>query len=181
MQKYITYLGSVEPNKIDVFAERSTILSYHNECSLAAAEGSISSSIQPAQSAQQPNLSITYTVAADDTPTTIANSIISKVNIDPNFSAAGIKASPGGAGIVSLTTSKTSSVSVTVAPTDHTETAILNGPSTTLTIGGTARKGDTITLTLTPLTQPSGAASATPTTPTSKPKAAVPGAPASSK
>lgn len=46
MQAYLKYLDSADPNKIDVFAERSTIVAYHSECSLAAAEGSISASLQ---------------------------------------------------------------------------------------------------------------------------------------
>ena len=47
MQKYISYLDTADPSKVDVIAERSRIESYHNECSLAAAEGSIDSTLTP--------------------------------------------------------------------------------------------------------------------------------------
>ena len=54
MQKYIGYLNTADPGKIDVIAERSRIESYHNECSLAAAEGSIDSTLTPITPAPPP-------------------------------------------------------------------------------------------------------------------------------
>jgi hypothetical protein len=49
MQKYIAWLDT-QPAPIDPIVERSKILSYHDECSLASAEGSISNTLQSAAS-----------------------------------------------------------------------------------------------------------------------------------
>src|SRR5438270_13284 len=45
MSKYINSLATADPTQINVFQERSKILSYHNECSLAFAEGAINSTL----------------------------------------------------------------------------------------------------------------------------------------
>jgi hypothetical protein len=58
MQKYIGYLNTADPAKIDVIAERSRIESYHNECSLAAAEGSIDSTLTPITLPPSPQLGV---------------------------------------------------------------------------------------------------------------------------
>ena len=49
MKRYIDSLAALSPSQktgLNPFEERSKILSYHNECSLAAAEGSINSTLQ---------------------------------------------------------------------------------------------------------------------------------------
>jgi hypothetical protein len=51
IKKYIDSLAALSPvqkTALNPFEERSKILSYHNECSLAAAEGSINSTLQAA-------------------------------------------------------------------------------------------------------------------------------------
>jgi hypothetical protein len=57
MKKYIDSLAALSPSQktaLDPFEERSKILSYHNECSLAAAEGSIASTLQAGQAPSRP-------------------------------------------------------------------------------------------------------------------------------
>ena len=109
MTKYIAYLDTIsDARDISVVAERSTILSYHNECSLPAANGSIASALQPA-SAKQPStqLSLTFTVPkTGDSAVTIASGILAQINTDATFKAAGVTASeqPGGPnGTITLT------------------------------------------------------------------------------
>ena len=54
MKRYIDSMAALGPSQkatLNPFEERSKILSYHNECSLAAAEGSINSTLQAAPGA----------------------------------------------------------------------------------------------------------------------------------
>lgn len=151
MQKYITYLNGADPSKINVFAERSTILSYHNECGLAAAEGSIGSALQPAapQQAAPQVLTVSYTVGAGDTTASIASSIAKKVSGDSGFSAAGVSASaPAGSSVITFKLPQSFKVNSAVAPSGagHTTAVINEGPPATLTIGAPTQ-GDTITIT----------------------------------
>ena len=89
MQKYISSLYTVDPNKLDVFQERSKIVSYHNECSLAAAEGSISSSLQPTEQAAL-GLKVDYTVTTEKTAQDLVNALVPQIN--KVFGVAGITA-----------------------------------------------------------------------------------------
>jgi hypothetical protein len=163
MQKYIAWLDTADPATIDVFHERSRIVSYHNECSLASAEGSIGSALQPpAQVGQASPLSITYKIGTARNDTTLSGlttAIIAAVNGDPTFNKAGVTASLGGPGVISLNTTKPFNFTPTVLPPDHTESVeIVNGSPARLTIAGKLRQGDIITITGIVAAQQSGGA-----------------------
>jgi hypothetical protein len=180
MQKYIAWLDTANPNTIDVFHERSRIVSYHNECSLAAAEGSIGSALQPpAQTGQTTLLGLSYKVGSnlgsahdDSNIQGLTSAIIAAINGDAGFNKAGVTAAPGGSGVVSLNMSKAFDFTLTVVPPDHTEmVSIVNGSPAKLTIIGTPRQGDVITITGTPAAQQSSGGAPTP------PPAGTPAAP----
>jgi hypothetical protein len=160
MTKYIAYLDTIsDARDISVVAERSTILSYHNECSLPAANGSIASALQPA-SAKQPStqLSLTFTVPkTGDSAVTIASGILAQINTDATFKAAGVTASeqPGGPnGTITLTVPAPLAITWTPATfvaspgKTATETAVFDhGPPATLQVKGTGQEHDTLTVT----------------------------------
>jgi hypothetical protein len=162
--KYIAYLDSANPATIDANAERSKILSYHNECSLAAAEGSISSSLQPANdtTTTQPSfISMTYKIVSGDTPESIANNIRDQINSNMAFKSAGITASATGS-VVTFTSITMSAMTSRVDPPDHPEQAPMSvGPPYTLTISATPpaspRANDVITIAASPPVEAGGA------------------------
>src|ERR1700733_5065397 len=93
--KYLAYLDTIkDPAGVDVYIERSRILSYHNECSLPSADGSIASALQPAAPASASTfaLSVTYTLGANETIQTITQGIANAIDADGNFKSAGITA-----------------------------------------------------------------------------------------
>ena len=165
MKKYIDSLASLDTehqNAINVFQERSKIVSYHAECSLAAAEGSISGALQPpAQAGQQ--VSLTHTVVAgESTPALLAAAIAKDINGNSAFGKAGITASASG-NVIALKMASGVVLDVTVSPVGHTETALyVAGPPGLLTITGTPRSGDQVTVTAT-LATPQPSAGAQPT------------------
>jgi len=80
MTNYINTLASADKTQIDTYEERSKILSYHTGCSLAAAESSISSTLQ-APTTQTQGLSFTHTVTQTETaPAALANALAVQVN-----------------------------------------------------------------------------------------------------
>ena len=102
MAKYINDLPKDETSTINPYVERSTILSIHNACSLAAAEGTIGSTLQPSGIGQTP-ASITYPVANTDTTLgKIAAGVAARINGDTDFATAGVSASADANGVVYL-------------------------------------------------------------------------------
>jgi hypothetical protein len=144
MRKYIASLDTADPTKLDVFQERSKIVSYHNECSLAAAEGSISSALQPAAQTGQ-GLKYTHTVKASENSTNVlAQAIVNEINNDPDFSKAGITALLTSNSIITLKNPNSVQLTVTSSPASLIQYVQGTG---VLTIVGTPIPGNTITIT----------------------------------
>jgi LysM repeat protein len=182
MQAYISYLDKVSnQNGIDVVAERSTILSYHGLCSLAAANGSIVNSLQPVAGQKSPaQLSTTYTVKSTDTsPALIATGIAAQVNGDAAFKAAGISAQAPGDTVTLIVpaslkvTWKHSQFAKAPGKSAATESAeFQDGPPTTIKITGTGQESDALTIETSTLAQAQGGAVAPPAQPPAPPPAA---------
>jgi hypothetical protein len=159
MKRYIDSLASLDTahqNSINVFQERSKIVSYHTECSLAAAEGSISGALQPpAQPGQQ--LSLTHTVTASESaPALLAVAIANDINGNTAFSQAGITASAS-SNVITLKMPSGVTLNIAVSPVGHTENVLyVVGPPGLLKITGTPSSGDQIVITATPTTQQPG-------------------------
>jgi hypothetical protein len=162
VQKYLSslekYNSSSENNNISVYAERSKIISFNNECSLAAAEGSIGADLQtgnnPSSEKSSPVL-LAYSIQSKDL-SQVTSDLIMKLN--STFGSAGLIAAPNpsASGVINLTMPKTLSLSVTsVSPADHKETANIDNSTSppTLTIAKTPRVGDVINIAGTVSTQ----------------------------
>src|SRR5579862_1816404 len=161
MKNYINYLNTVtDPNGIDVVGARSTIQSYHAECALPAADGSIASALQPSSPPQSTQLTLTYTVTATDkTAANVASHILAQLNGDANFKAAGVTAAedknpPNGTIKISIPANSTATWKTPTTSTgaiEHPNLAV--GPpavlTITLTTGTIPKSGDTITLSVT--------------------------------
>jgi len=160
MQKYISSLDTADPNKISVYQERSKIVSYHNQCSLAAAEGSISNALQIAPQLVQ-EVSLAYKVvgtaaAGDNTAAGLAQAIAAGINGNTAFTKAGITALPPSGASISLKMTNPVKLTVTSSPTDLAQYVEATG---LLTIIRKPNTGDTITIVGSAATQqPSGGA-----------------------
>ncbi len=157
IRKYIASLDSLDVNQkstIDPYVERSKIISYHNECSLAAAEGSISAALQPAGQPTGQGLQVIHqVVASENTPELLAAAIASDIN--GTFGKVGITATASGK-VISLRMTNPVTLTVTSSPPGLAQ--YVAGPPGLLTITGTPHKGDNIII-AGPLAtqQPSGA------------------------
>ncbi len=160
MSKYISSLSSVDPTTISAYAERSKILSYHNECSLAAAEGSITSALQPSNT-QTTQIPVSYTVNKSDTTTSIAAAIAKQIDGNTGFTGAGVTAT-NSTNIVILKMTTPLSITVTVTPSGHTTAVFKPGPPATITISGTPQANDVITVALPSTAQSSGSSTTAP-------------------
>ncbi|WP_217591170.1 hypothetical protein [Burkholderia sp. GbtcB21] len=172
IQKYIAYLNGLDQNgrdHLDVYAERSMILSYHNECSLAWAEGTISVALQPSQSGQtatsgRQSISVKYTVPqGGQSAAAVADSVASAVTASSDFKAANVTASSKN-GVVSFAMKKTFPLDAIASPGKPNTQVTMDNESSpiTLTISGTPAHGDVITITGNPTssgTSTSGGAS----------------------
>jgi len=153
MQKYIQFLQSIpEENRksVHVFDARSTILTYHAECSLASAEASIGNALQPAQSPAPGNskqVVVSYTVTAGETAVHVASGLLNAINNDASLKAAGVSAAeqgganPNGTLILTLPSTVTFSQPL-VVPTGAETVTINKGPPATLQVSGTPRSGN---------------------------------------
>jgi hypothetical protein len=175
IQKYLAYLQTADPTKIDYYAERDQIQSYHVECGLAAAEGSIANTIGPAPAVPAQPSTFTYTVPqASLSLATVTNNFITSFNISA-FRTAGVTSSPTRTtGQVSFAMS--APLTLTVSFSGHVTASLSNSTPPILTISGTPAKGDTITITGTPAKQPTTVT--TPPTPQGAAPAGPPAAPA---
>jgi hypothetical protein len=147
MTNYINSLAALDPNnnKIDVFQERSKILSYHNECALAAAEGSISSALKtPASVGQGLTVSHTVTDAEINRPGALAQGLA--IDINRVFANAGVTAQTEIARPSVINLRMTSPFKLTVTSSPAGLVQYVEKPSPVLTIIGTPHKGDTITI-----------------------------------
>ena len=147
MTNYINSLAALDPNnsRIDVFQERSKILSYHNECALAAAEGSISSALQtPALVGQGLTVSHTVTDAEINRPGALAQGLA--IDINRVFANAGVTAQTETARPSVINLRMTSPFKLTVTSSPAGLVQYVEKPSPVLTIIGTPHKGDTITI-----------------------------------
>lgn len=180
IRAYLKYLDSLDMtarDTIDVFNERTRILSYHQECSLAWAEGTISSSLQPeaSQGGGQASgqISVSYRVPGGTSVDDIAQAMASKITQDPTVKQADMSADPDGGGVIKFTMKKAFRLNSSVNPAAHQGEATINNDSSpvTLTISGTPAAGDIITVTGTPPSQttPNGS----PQQPVQKPGAAI--------
>jgi hypothetical protein len=164
MQKYIAYLNSKnDDTAVSAAAERSTILSYHNECSLSSADGSIASSLQPGQgSSQTSSIAVSYAATVSDTTAAaVASGLMTLINNDDGFAKAGIKATMQTSTIVAIGAPPAVKLTVTPAPVaGHVGAVITNGPPYTLTVSGTPQPRDIITVSATTVTQQAGTAPA---------------------
>jgi hypothetical protein len=159
MTNYINSLAALDPvnNRINVFQERSKILSYHNECALAAAEGSISSALQtPAQVGQ--GLSVAHTVTA--TEALNLNLLAAHLASDMNHVF-------GNTGLTALSSGQQINVRMinpfilTVASSPVGLVQYVETPTRVLTVTGTPHAGNTITIGGPSATQQPSAAGAT--------------------
>lgn len=155
--KYLDNLDPTEQQNIDVFAERSKILAYHNECSLAWAEGTISSSLtptnQPGSTQAAAAISFTYKVPTPPqaSPTALAKDLAVAISADPTFKSAGVSAAPVANGTISFAMKKSFQLNVVTSPSAKETATITNDSSPiTLTIGGVPTAGDSITVSGTP-------------------------------
>jgi hypothetical protein len=155
--KYVAYLNTLtDATSVSIVAERTKVLSYHNECTLPAANASISSALQPAAppAGKSSQVSITYTVGQKDDIAAIASGIASLLNSDANYKAAGVTALSA-ADTVTIAVPRAITVSWKT-PIDFvagagvstlTETAAFQlGPPAILKVSGTPHPGDAITL-----------------------------------
>lgn len=147
MTNYINSLAELDPdnNKINPFQERSKILSYHNECALAAAEGSISSALQtPAPVGQ--GLSMTHSVTDVEAgrPDILATDLA--IDINRVFGNAGVTAQTevGRPFVINLRMSVPFKLTVSSSP--RTLVQYVESTSRALTVIGTPHKGDTVTI-----------------------------------
>jgi hypothetical protein len=187
MSKYVTSLNATyasDPTKINAAAERSTILGIHNECSLAAAEGSITSSLTPGSNGQStaatatpPTLAYKVDATKFDVQT-IAVDLAGKINANADFIKAGVTAAPTSGtqpadkpAHVDLTMKTPVKIAVDVAAakadgTPQEKVAFVAGPPAQITITPTTAPklgdGDTISLTLPAPEKPAAAAPAAP-------------------
>jgi hypothetical protein len=144
MKNYIDSLANApDPARINVFQERSKILSYHSECSLAAAEGSIASALQTPIPAGQ-GLSLTYTVGdTEKTRADAAAALAMQIYGNTDFRKAGITARASG-NIVYF--AMTTAVALTVTSTPAGFASYVAGPPGQLAVIGIPKKGNTITI-----------------------------------
>ncbi|WP_157977952.1 hypothetical protein [Paraburkholderia kururiensis] len=175
--KYLDSLDTTARDNIDVFNERTRILSYHQECSLAWAEGTISSSLQSGASQgggqASGQISVSYTVPDGASVDDIAKAIANKISQDPTVKQVGMSADPDSGGVIKFTMKKAFRLNASVNPAAHQGEATMNNDSSpvTLTISGPPAPGDIITVSGTPPSQitPSGSSQQ----PVQKPGAAV--------
>ena len=154
ISKYLKYLDDADQSTLHATAERSTILSFHNECSLPAADGSITSSLQPQQQQATGPLSLTYTVSMVDTDLkTLSSNIVSTLNSDKGFQGAQVAAAVDkNTGDITFTIpsnfvlKQNPFMSPAGTANAGETTKYSNGPPVTLTIGGKIQQGDTLTL-----------------------------------
>ena len=165
MQNYLKYLETADPSTVDVYTQRSQILSYHNECSLASAEGSISSTLQtpnnPAVTNQPQTIRFSYTIPSNPTLAGVTSDFVSQFNMNADFKAEGVIASATSTpGVISFTMATNIPLIVSVTPPDHTETAVIDSSVTpqTLTIAQVLRANDVISLSAIPPKQRTNAA-----------------------
>jgi hypothetical protein len=143
MTNYVNSLAALGPNSnINVYQERSKILSYHNECALAAAEGSISSALQtPAPVGQ--GLSVTHTVS--DVEAANLGLLAADLAMDMNrvFGPTGLTALASGS---SVNVRMLNPYALTVKSSPAGLVKYAETPTRVLSISGVPRKGDTITI-----------------------------------
>jgi hypothetical protein len=172
IKSYIDSLSTADESQIDVFQERSKILSYHKMCSLASAEGSISSTLQSSPQAGQSINIPPYTVTGvgDITPAGLATALAVFLNQNAAFQQAGVTAIPSGSAVISFTMKTSLTFSVTSSNANFKPTIVQGTPTTPaqLTIAitgspGTMSKKDTVTVALTAASsQPTGGAPTAP-------------------
>lgn len=150
---YIGYLDSL-PNTtaVDAIAERSKILSYHNECSLPAADGSISTALQPptTKTASSTTLKLQYTVDATDIDApTLAKNLAKAVNANSDFQATKITAYANNDTVVftvpaGLELQQNNFVGVSGAKPTEAAVTYKTTPSNSFQITGTMTAGDSL-------------------------------------
>lgn len=126
IQRYIQYLQSInDRNSIHLFDARTQILTYHAECSLASADSSIGSALQPppapaATATRQ--FVVTYTVTSGASYSKIADALLNIINNDINFKSVGISAADQNPsnpnGVLVLTVPSTATLAVSSSPAD---------------------------------------------------------------
>lgn len=183
IKTYLQYLDTADPDKIDAYAERSKIESYHTLCSLSAAEGTISSTLEPSGSSPtSAPVTLTYKVqAADSSFAKLGKDLVDAIGKDSSLTSAGISAKQPSATVASISITAPAGTKVTAEASSTAEKFPVADEST-IAISGSGAKprpavGDTITLTF---TLPASKSSGSDTTPAQatcpKPAAGSPGA-----
>jgi len=92
MQYEIARISTANPNQAAEL-EGAVILSIHKSCSLANAEGTIAATLKVFPTPASP-ATVTCTVKTDDTTSSVAAGMASKINARGDFKKAGIMATP---------------------------------------------------------------------------------------
>lgn len=160
MKIYVDSLATADPAKIDVFQERSKIASYHAMCSLAAAEGSISSTLQATPQAGQ-GLTYRHTVAAtENSVKALAADLVSEINdTTSGFSKAAITALQTADATIKLNNPNAVPLTVVSSPISLVQWDQGTG---ILTISEMPKPGNTISITRTAAAQQSTAGQTAP-------------------
>lgn len=164
MKKYLAYLDNIENAvnpSLNVYAERSRILSYHSECSLISAESSIANTLQGPASPQNPspksgqaNPSATYKVNSAVSIKDAAKPLIDAI-MSSSLKSAGVVAlppTPPADGVVWLRMEKAFKLTLSVTPPSESGDVSLNNDSSpvTLTVIKPLPVGTVITISGTP-------------------------------
>jgi hypothetical protein len=144
MTDYINSLASTpDPNNLRLYTERTKIENIHKKCSLAAAETTISNTLQTSGStAAGSGLQKIHTVTSTETdPKVLASTLSGEIN--DTFGKSGLKAIASG-NVITL--SRPASLSLTVTSSPTSLVTFVAGPPDLLAIVGKPQKGNTITI-----------------------------------
>jgi hypothetical protein len=162
IKNYVNSLASLTEDQqklLNPFMERSKIESYHAECSLAAAEGSINTTLQATGQLGQAIPSLTYTVkgTGDITASGLTTQLEIAINNFSAFQQAGITALPSSDTAIALVMKNALNFSIKASNTNFSAAVVQGTPAKpaqiTISVTRALAKGDTVTITA---TAPSG-------------------------
>ena len=94
MQTYLQALdANTKQDAIDPYAAQNKIVQIHSNCSMASANGTISSTLAASAPGDQAQSTLTYTTKQGDTAIVVASGLLALIKRDPTFLTLGITAS----------------------------------------------------------------------------------------
>ena len=155
MQTYLQALdANTQQDSIDPYAAQNKIVQIHSTCSLASANGTISSTLATSAPSEQAQSTLTYTTKQGDTAVTVASGLLALIKKDPTFQALRITASEQGAkpnGTLVLSVPGPTNVTKADLKDGVVTIKVTPGALTTVTVSanGTIPVGDTVSITAT--------------------------------